>query len=214
MERIKKRIQSPITDRPGPGSGTGHPNLLLTVLTTLFITGIVIGAICARSAGNDVIEKLVQVIRNYTEIRSQQSMAGNFGNSFAMGMLCLILLYLAGVTAWGAPVALLMPVFKGMGYGIVCGTLYADYAARGFGYAALVILPGTLISTLAILIAAKECARFSCGIFTEICLSRSSRRDSVKNYSIRFLLLVLFILLSAAADMMAIRLFSGVFLTK
>lgn len=211
MNRIHQKIP-----RSAPGQALSgerqRPNLLLTLLATLFITGVIIGAVCSRNAGGDLLEKLLQVIENYTEIRTKQSMTVNFGNSFAAGMFFLLFLYLVGMTAWGVPAALILPLFKGMGYGMVCGTLYADYAARGFGYAALVILPGTLISTLAILVAAKESIRFSSGIFTQICLSREKRSDCFRDYSIRFLILILFILIASFVDMITIRLFSGMFL--
>lgn len=196
--------------RTKPHLPPGNPNLLLIALATLFITGLVIGAICVHTAGHTILEKLTQMFQNYSQIRTQQSMLLNFSNSFATGAGCILVLYLCGLSAWGSIPSLLIPVFKGMGLGIICGTLYADYGVHGFGYCALVIMPGALLSTIAILLPAKEAIRWSAAIFNKICLSRESHSERFRNYSIKFLILLLFVAVSSVVDMLAIRLFSGI----
>lgn len=184
-------------------------NILLTVLTTLFITGLVIGALCVRTAENDVLDKVIRMFRNYIEVRAQQQMFQNFASSFIVGNICIVLLYLLGLAAWGAPVILCIPMFEGLGVGMTCGTLYADYGWAGFGYSALIIVPGALISAIGVIYAARESLRCSARLFSEHCLSRAVEREPFKDYSIKFLILAMLILLAAAVDMVTIRIFAG-----
>ena len=198
--------------RTSPRFYSRNLNIPLIVLATLFITGLVVGAICVHTAGSGVLEKLTRMFQNYSQIRSQQSMLMNFGNSFATGAFCIILLYLSGLSAWGIVPALLLPLFKGMGLGMICGTLYADYGIRGFGYCVMVILPGALLSALAVILSAKEAIRASSFIFARFCLSREAEQTSFRNYTVKFFILLLFIGFGAVMDMLTIQFFSGLFI--
>lgn len=202
---MKRMTSSKI--RPGRGS-MAQSNGLLIVLTTLFISGVVIGALCVRTAESDILNKMLQMFQNYAQIRSQQTLFQNFSNSFIAGIFGIILLYLLGLTVWGTPLVLCLPVFEGMGIGMACGTLYVDYGWAGFGYSALIILPGTLISTIALLLSARESIRYSADIFLEHCLLRTPQHQPFKNYSIKFIILALFIAAAATVDMLTIFAFS------
>lgn len=206
---MKRMHQSKIRPRGGPN--TFQANGLLIVLTTLFISGLVVGALCVRTAGGEVLGKMAQLFQNYTQVRAQQSMFQNFSNSFIAGAIGILLLYLLGLTAWGTPLILCIPAFEGMGIGMTSGTLYADYGWPGFGYSALIIVPGALISTIAILLSARESIRYSANIFLEHCLLRTSHHQPFKNYSIKFLVLMLLAALAATIDMMTIQFLAGLF---
>lgn len=197
--------------RPRGGSNAFQANGLLIVLTTLFISGLVVGALCVRTAEGEVLGKMTQLFQNYTQVRSQQSMFQNFSNSFIAGAIGILLLYLLGLTAWGAPLILCIPAFEGMGIGMTSGTLYADYGWPGFGYSALIIVPGALISTIAILLSARESIRYSTDIFLEHCLLHTSRHQPFKNYSIKFLILLLLVAVAATIDMMTIQFLARLF---
>lgn len=204
---MKRMTQQKIRSGRDPIS---KPNLLLIVLATLFISGLVIGALCVRTAGNDILDKMLRMFQNYAQVRSQQSLFQNFGSSFIAGIFCILSLYLLGLTAWGAPVILCIPVFDGMGIGMTSGALYTDYGWAGFGYSALIIVPGALISAIAIIFSARESLRCSALLFSEHCLSHPVTREPFKDYSIKFLILTLLIVLSSAVDMLTIQIFSGV----
>lgn len=206
---MKRMHQSKI--RSGRGSTAIQNNGLLIVLTTLFISGLVVGALCVRTAEGELLGKMTQLFQNYTQIRAQQSMFQNFSNSFIAGAIGILLLYLLGLTAWGTPFILCIPAFEGMGIGMASGTLYADYGWPGFGYSALIIIPGALISTIAILLSARESIRYSADIFLEHCLLRTSRHQPFKNYSIKFLILLLLVAVAATIDMVTIQFFAKLF---
>lgn len=206
---MKRMHQSKIRSRGG--STAIQSNGLLIVLATLFISGLVVGALCVRTAESELLGKMAQLFQNYTQIRTQQSLFQNFSNSFIAGASGIFLLYLLGLTAWGAPLILCIPAFEGMGIGMASGTLYADYGWLGFGYSALIIVPGALISAIAILLSARESIRYSADIFLEHCLLHTPHHQPFKNYSIKFLILLLLVAAASTVDMLTIQFFARLF---
>ena len=108
----------------------------------------------------------------------------------------------------------LLLLIRGMGYGAVCGYLYASMGLKGIAFVLLVLLPPAFIHFAVLLVAACEAFRFSVlltkNYYLDIMVIQPSAH--VKRYHIRFGVLLGFVLLSALLDGVLSYVFFDVFI--
>lgn len=125
-----------------------------------------------------------------------------FWSSCFQPLLLLALLFVAGLSACGSPVALATPVFWGVGLGLTQAYYYAGGWA-GVGVTAAVLLPHSVMEAVALLMGAAECFRMSI-CFATILLPHSAHCGGLwqpfRLYVMRFLLLTLLLFGAAALD--------------
>lgn len=116
----------------------------------------------------------------------------------------LLLLFLAGVSAFGAPLVFLIPVFWGIGLG--CSEAY--YVQNGVSGWLLVIgllLPPAVVELVALLMACSESFRMTVLVAVQL-LPRSAHCGGLwqdfRLYCMRFLLLLVWILGAGALDVL------------
>ncbi len=107
---------------------------------------------------------------------------------------CLLaLLFICGLSVCGAPCALLLPIFWGVGLGLHQAH-YAQSGANGWLILLAVVLPAAAIEMVAILMASSESLHMSALLATQL-LPRSSRCGGLwevfKLYCMRFLVLLI-----------------------
>lgn len=140
---------------------TVRTNRGTVLLSLLFLAGMALGALYARSAGFDVLDELDFLFSSNFRVRSSAPSYSVFLASFASSFLFLLLCFLCGLSMWGAFLIPLIPVFRGFGLGLTSGYLYAVYGGKGILFNLVVILPGAFFCCLSILLAAREGMRFS-----------------------------------------------------
>ncbi len=131
-----------------------------------------------------------------------------FWESCFQPMLLLCLLFLAGLSACGVPLIVLVPVFWGIGLGAVLG----GYAAEGVGGLAVIavaVLPHSAMEAVALIMATAESARMSLRFAVQV-LPRSAQLGSLwprfRLYGLRFLVLSGLLLAAGAVDVAMRRL--------
>ncbi len=107
---------------------------------------------------------------------------------------CLLaLLFISGLSVCGAPCALLLPIFWGVGLGLHQAH-YAQSGANGWITLLAVVLPAAAMEMVAILMASSESLRMSAMLAAQL-LPRSSRCGGLwevfKLYCMRFLVLLI-----------------------
>lgn len=121
----------------------------------------------------------------------------------------LLLLFFCGVSAFGVPLVLLVPLVWGIGFG-VAETYYAENG--GLLVLAAVLLPPTIMELVALLMACSEALRMSL-LTTVQLLPRSARCGGLwqdfRLYSVRFLVLWVLVLGAGALDVGLRLLFKG-----
>lgn len=174
-------------------------NRRLLLFLLLPLAGVVCGLLLYAPTGDTVWGKLVviePVPSGFHGVFSQ------FWSSCFQPMLLLCVLFVAGLSACGVPVALLVPAFWGIGLGLT----QAHYAAEGLGGLAViaaVLLPHSVMEAVVLLMAASECFRMSVR-FAASLLPRSAHCGGLwqdfRMYAVRFLLLLLLLLGASVLD--------------
>lgn len=123
----------------------------------------------------------------------------------------LVLLFLAGISACGAPTVFLIPIFWGIGIGF-SEAHYAQNGMSGWFVLAAVLLPSAVMELVALLMACSESLRMT--LLTAVQLSPRSARcgglwQDFRLYCVRFLLLLILILGAGALDVILRLLLGG-----
>ncbi len=126
-------------------------------------------------------------------------------------IVLLTALFLAGLSACGAPFAVIIPLFWGLGLGMT----QAGYYATGWGgvlTVSAVILPHAVMELVAILMAASESLRMSLR-FTAVVLPRTAHCGGLwqefRLYCIRFAVLLFLLFGAGALDVILRLIFSS-----
>ena len=135
-------------------------NSRIFCLTFMFVIGICVGSAMLESS-DSVIEKISELFNTYSSVRSGQGILRNFLNSFAVNGIFMIINVFLGFSLIGYPFLTLLPLIKGLGLGAVCGYLYSAYKFTGLGYSLLMIIPGAIVSTFALLLACNNSCEYS-----------------------------------------------------
>jgi len=140
-------------------------NHLLIALGALFLAGMILGAILLRGAGYETLSLLERVVGGLLTRRSQSGLSENFFSAFGSSMLFILVLFVCGFCAIAQPVIISLPLIRGLGFGFSAASLYARYGASATGIVGVLMLPGMLLSTVAILLCCKQALRLSGAFF-------------------------------------------------
>ena len=177
----------------------------------LFLAGILAGALVLRNLNPETAEKLSFLVGQFAQQRGAQAFSNTFASSLFSACVLLGIVFLCGFCAVARPAIVLLPLFRGLGYGYQAGWLYARYGWGGVGYTSLVLMPSILFSTVVLLFACAEAFEMSGAYY------RAARGDgfggtvSVRGYCIKFMFFLLLMLASALLDAGFTALFGGLF---
>ncbi|WP_283607492.1 stage II sporulation protein M [Faecalispora anaeroviscerum] len=186
-------------------------NPLLTVLAFLLLVGTVSGALFARGANDSVMQKLDLMFVSDVKARAVQSSGSAFVASLGSSFFFVVICFLLGMSLWGAFVLPLVPLFRGFGFGLASGYLYAAYGFEGVLFNAVVVLPGAFLSMVAILLAAREGMLFSKEALLEALRREQSKTLSLKAYAVQFGSILILSAAAAAIDLITTVCFTGAF---
>lgn len=187
-------------------------NWRLILLTAFFIGGLAAGAISSKYTDTVVLEKLMTVFGNYSAARGSQSMLATFGNALSSGLLYFLFTFICGLCAVGLPFVAAVPFIRGLGLGMIGGYLYAAQGLAGVGYYALILLPGALLSVVALLLAGSESVKMSLGMLFSVASSHPPLIHSAfRTFCIKYCFLFAVMACSAVLDAFLIKAFGGFF---
>jgi len=188
-------------------------NWRLLLLFAIFTAGMLCGAAMLRQGDSVVLLWLKNLFERYHHARAAQTLLATFSYSLLSSLLLIVPAYFCGLCAVGFPVVGLLPFLKGMGTGMLSGYLYAAHALKGLGYSLLLICPGTLFSTLSLLLCCKESIETSGRLF-RVALYQELPREwgGIRIYSLRYAILFLLCVSGALLDAVLNRAFIGFFL--
>jgi len=188
-----------------------HTNFMLGIL---FLSGVVMGTLLVRSAGDDSVEMLMRIVGGFVENRRDFGLAGNFLSALPGVLGIAVLLFFLGFCAIAQPIIVLIPLFRGLGFGFSAASLYAHHGAAATGYVAVFLLPGVLLSTMVLILCCSEALRLSCGLLKLIRDGRKSGGEElpVKVYCARFFVLSLLCAIAVFIESVIFFAFSGSFL--
>ncbi len=133
-------------------------NQLLLLFLSLLLVGMIGGSSLFQTIGITETGHLSFAIEAVKPTFGK--MAEAWSESMLMPSTMLLVLFLAGLTAFGVPITLLVPLFFGLGIGLTQGYYYAQ-GWGGMGQACLFVLPRCLVAAAGVLMACAESFRMS-----------------------------------------------------
>ncbi|MCI9413765.1 MAG: hypothetical protein HFJ79_01115 [Clostridiales bacterium] len=164
-------------------------NSRLVFFTVLLLSGAVFGMLVFLVSSPWVSGELALILK----VRGvpEGFMGGMSGllSSCLSPLILLGLLFLVGLSACGAPVILLVPLFYGLGLGMTEAYYYSTGAA-GIGVTALLILPHSLMAGVSLILAGAESMRMSLRFSGQLLPSApmGGMWQDFKMYCVRFLI--------------------------
>ncbi|MGI6772816.1 MAG: stage II sporulation protein M [Acutalibacteraceae bacterium] len=182
----------------------------LVLLISLFIAGMLIGALTFKNSGSNISTLLTDMVIKQSAERTSQAAIVTFINSLLVNAAFVGIAFTMGMCCIGTPFIGLLPLIKGLGLGMVAGYFYNNDVA-GILYYLLIILPGAVISTVALIISCGESIRMSGEMLKVVSSKKSASPDGIKTYMSRYIIIVVLILISSVMDMFLTKAFSFLF---
>ena len=135
-------------------------NRRLLIFLTRFLCGTLGGVMIFVACHEAVTEELQMILQIGSVGGSFLEAASSLLSSCFFTLLMLAVLFLTGLSACGAPVTILVPLFFGLGVGMTEAYYYAG-GAGGILFTALFILPHSLVSAAALLMGCSESLRMT-----------------------------------------------------
>ena len=143
-------------------------NTSTLALGALFLAGMALGAMLLRGAGPETLRLLEQVVGGFIDRRTTAGMSENFASAFTASMLFVGAVFVLGFCAIAQPVIAAAPLVRGLGFGFSAAMLYMSYGTQAIGVVGVLMLPGMLLSTLAVIICCRQALRLSGTFFAHI----------------------------------------------
>lgn len=188
-------------------------NKLIVILFLLFFCGVLYGSLAAATAPREIVGQVAGITGGFADKRAEQSLLTTFVNSFGTNIVLLIIIYLLGFSAISQPIELFLPIFYGLGVGISMGVIYKIQLFQGIVYSAVLIVPHTVVALFAIILATREAFLMS-NLFLGSAIPKlygDISLETIKLYTLKFLVLSVIVLVSALADCMLTFLFARLF---
>ncbi len=177
-------------------------NKRFMVMVAALVAGMCLGALFVRWQGAGHAVQIDQLFAGYVSRREAQHFLQTLLFSFLSAFWFVALAFCSGMFVFGAPVTVLIALFKGLGFGLYSGYLYAAHGLQGVAFSALLLVPSGLISSLAVLVGCKEAYTFSSklfGVFRESPV-RWQPKEELRRYGMQFGLILCLLLVSALVD--------------
>ena len=122
--------------------------------------------------------------------------------TFLSSALYLAVAYLSGLFAFGQPIGYLLLIYRGFGMGVSSAVTYARLGIHALPDIMLLLLPRALAVTVLSVLAVRELIRSSGNLLCTLTTGdiRDDKRSGLKNYTLRFAVLILLSLLISLAD--------------
>lgn len=178
-------------------SGSSSNRVMLNAMLLLFAVGELTGTVLfctARISGlfelNGFLEKYFY---NRLECTFVQAVINSFSGTFILIILCCLL----GTGAFFKCIEYSIPLFQGMGTGILLAELNYSYGIKGLLFSLILIIPYHTISALTVAVAAREAA-FMSGMISALMLKNSYTDKINFNLYLHKYIILTFIVLSAS----------------
>ena len=188
----------------GPRQALAFPtkrDWLFYLLGVLFLIGVGLGTLLVNRCQPQTLELLQSVLGNYIELREVRSFVGIALSSFTALFSLLLLLFLLGFCSIAQPLILLVPLFKGLGYGFAAGSLYGKFGISAVFPIAVFLLPSMLPGAFLLMLAGRSAFLFSTRLFrSSVQQEKATVAPNARHYCLRFVLFSVLCLMVSLLD--------------
>ena len=180
-----------------------YMDAILLFIFLAFLVGYIIGVVLINN-NSDVIKELANnSFDNIIENKGKLGFLGLFFKSILSLFPYILLAYVFGTTMFGCALVPSLCVIRGVFSGVLIAFIYNKYAINGLGFVALIIAPVCVFSAFILILASRESLFYSQRLLKTAFPSATATRNfslDFKLYSIRYLIILLFMILSALID--------------
>ncbi len=182
------------------GSFSQTDSKSIMILLFIFAASMIIGAGTAGKADTFISAQLKEYVSDSFTFCAESGFFKVFLCSFSVNAVMILFSYANGFNCVGLPLSVVLPAVKGIGLGLISGSLYTEHSSGIVKYC-ITILPGGIFSVLALILACNESAYMSVDILSLILNRREvSDKISLKKYSLKFVIILALILISSLID--------------
>lgn len=138
----------------------------LSVIVLLYFIGVISGVILYCFPPDGQADSFGIFAQNFVSGRFDKKFAEILVNSFCEPFVMLLICFLLGLSAISHPAEYLVPVFHALGTGITFAGIYDKYGVNGVVMSAVMLIPGTVISAFAVIIAVREALNMSTDVYS------------------------------------------------
>ncbi len=185
-------------------------NYIVLILAVIFLGGVLAGSAIVAWLDSATVKNMLTVVNGFLGSRKDQEFTTNFISSITNNLILLILLFFCGFCAISSPIIMLVPFFKGLGFGLSAGTMFAYYGIKAAAYIGILILPNTVFSFLIILMGCREALKLSRTFLSVIRpLQRGTQPYSPGRYCAKYMLFLLLLCVGSALEAYLYTLFAS-----
>lgn len=172
----------------------------MRVLMLVMCVGIVAGVLLVAADTERKYVKLPFFSQGLLKMHKPGSFLKIFSSSFFPLELILTAQMMCGFFAVGQPLCLLTLLLRGMAGGISAALIYVCCGLKGFFIILILLLPVLLFNMYILVLGARESIKSS-NILVRFAIGRSTeKRNELKIYFVKFLVLTIFSLITSAID--------------
>ncbi len=182
------------------------------IFFTILLCGLIFGAILSAKGSEAWHQFFNTFVNNHLTVKSSSSIFRNFCSVFFCLFIIILFDYISGLCGLGIPFIYFTPLLLGTYCGVIISQFYYLYNLRGLLYCILINIPCYAITAATLI----KCCCFSSDISKEILVYLINGKNDTKekilyNYTIKYLLLCIPILISALLNAITFRLFGNLF---
>ncbi len=181
------------------------PDKKLLLLGGLFLMGVLCGALSLGYVDGDTASILKNAVKHYIFSRPQMSSGQLFFHLMLPDTLLLFAIFLCGYCAVAAPVLLLFPFFKGLGFGFFASLILTEYQMKSVKLIIGTLFPTTLWSIFLLIFACRDAGKLSYAFY------EASKREGTPIHSGRFCAVMLLYWMLLAVGYASQTIFFGKF---
>lgn len=154
-------------------------------------------------------ERLEIFAESFVSGRFDKKFAEIMINSFCEPFVMLLICFLLGLSAIAHPAEYLVPVFHALGTGIAFAGIYDLYGVDGIVMSAVMLIPGTVISAFAVIIAVREALNMSTDVYSaSFGIMSAAAKINFRLYFAKFVILCAMLVVAALTESIFICLFA------
>lgn len=182
---------------------SSNSNYILFI--SLFIAGLICGAAIINAySAEGLIASVVDAF-----VPGRQNIWRTFINSVALSVALELICFCAGLCCVGFPISCMLPLFKGVYYGIIAAYLFPTNEMQGLLIYMLTVLPGATLSVSAMLVACNYSAYMSKALAANVFMN-SREEVNVKHFALAHLLILAIFIAAALIDVLCVKLFQNI----
>lgn len=172
----------------------------ILMLLFVFAASMIIGAGTAGKTDSAISVQMTDYVNKSLSLCAANGFIKVFTYSFFINFLLVFTAFLNGFNCIGLPLSVLIPSLRGIGAGLIAGTMYT-LGTSGIIKYCMTVLPGSVIGVTAILLACNESAYMSVDILSLVLSRRDIGQEiSIKKYIMKFILIIIVIFIASVTD--------------